>query len=416
VNLLVICHGFPPYYGGAEHAAYYLAREAARAGMKVCVLTSDIGGRLPRAETLDGLLPVRRLRAPKRAWTRHSALELLAFWLAARRQLPRALGTFAPDAILAHFTLPAGAVAQRLAARRGVPYSVVLHGSDVPGYQPGRFGALYPLVRPWVRRVWTGAAHVVAVSEPLADLAAAVWPAGRIRVIHNGVDTERFRPASPPRTGSETTCRLVAVAQLIPRKGLAVLIEALARLPPAPRRRVQAEIYGAGPERERLERLARDRGLAPVVRFQGLATHERLPDILAAADVFVLPSLQEGLPLSLLEALACGLPAVAADVGGVATVLRHEANGLLVPPADPEALRAALERLLADPPLRRRLAEEARRTAERFAWPAVWERYRQLMAPPPAAAGAPPTETRRSGRIENRDTSRRSTGSPAGRS
>ena len=60
MNLLVICHGFPPYYGGAEHAAYYLAREAARAGMKVCVLTSDIGGRLPRAETLDGLLPARR--------------------------------------------------------------------------------------------------------------------------------------------------------------------------------------------------------------------------------------------------------------------------------------------------------------------------------------------------------------------
>ncbi|HOW98941.1 MAG TPA: hypothetical protein PK634_14265, partial [Kiritimatiellia bacterium] len=81
-RLLVICHGFPPYHGGAELAAGYLAREAARDGWAVDVLTSDLGGRLPAEETRDGAA-IRRIRAPKKEWTRHTAAELGRFYLAA---------------------------------------------------------------------------------------------------------------------------------------------------------------------------------------------------------------------------------------------------------------------------------------------------------------------------------------------
>ena len=197
-SLLVVCHGYPPYHGGAENAADYLARAAARTGrFRVSVLTSDVGGRLPSREEKDGVAII-RIPSPKKEWTRHTVPELAAFLLAARRALPEQIDAVRPDRVLAHFTLPAGALAQTIRRRWGIPYDVVLHGSDVPGYQPGRFGALYALTRPWSRSVWTHADRVVAVSEPLRQLALRSWPGGSIDVVSNGVDVERFRPADAP--------------------------------------------------------------------------------------------------------------------------------------------------------------------------------------------------------------------------
>jgi glycosyltransferase involved in cell wall biosynthesis len=379
-SLLVICHGYPPYYGGAEHAAHYLAREAARSGdWRVTALTSDIGGRLPADDTLDGVR-VLRVRAVKREWTRHSSRELAAFLLAAIRAAPKVVEAVRPDFVLAHFTIPAGEIARRIAGRFGIPYTVVLHGSDVPGYQPARFGIAYFLLRPAVRRVWRSANHVVAVTEDLGRLAAKTWPEGAVRVIRNGVDTDRFRPHS--RTGGKEAgrpLRLVTVAQLIPRKGLQCLVESLRGLCDRPDREWNAVIYGSGPERSALESAVAGAGLSDQVRIEGLIAHDDLPGVLAGADVFVLPSLQEGLPLAVLEAMAAGLPVVATRVGGVPSVIDDGRNGLLVEPADPVQLRAALAKLMEDGGLRVRLGAQARAAAERFSWARAWEEHAALM-------------------------------------
>lgn len=143
-RLLVISHGFPPYYGGAEHVAGHLAAAAVSSGRwNVDVLTSDIGGRLAPRDSWRGVTVV-RVPGRKREWTNHTVSELLYFQLSALRRydLKR------PDWILAHFSLPGGEVARQIAAKFGVPYTVVLHGSDVPGYQNSRFRVAYALVRP----------------------------------------------------------------------------------------------------------------------------------------------------------------------------------------------------------------------------------------------------------------------------
>ena len=375
-RLLVVSHGFPPYYGGAEHVAGHLAAAAVASGRwDVEVLTSDIGGRLPAAEDWRGCR-IRRVATRKKQWAHHTVGELLSFLISARR----VVGLTQPDWILAHFTLPGGAVARHWAASFGVPYAVVLHGADVPGAQPGRFGAMYPIVKPLVRRVWRQARRVIAVSEGLRDLALQTWPAGRIDVVPNGVDVDRFSPG-PSRTPREPGGLVVcAVARLIEIKGLQHLIDAVAQAPETVRRRVRLRLCGVGTYEGELRRRAQAAGLEAQVEFAGLVPYEQIPDELRAADLFALPSLQEGLPLSLLEAMASGLPVVAAAVGGIPTVIRDGDNALLVAPGDVAGLRDALVRLADDPALRTRLGAAARRDAGAWSWSALWERYEALLS------------------------------------
>ncbi len=376
-RLLVVSHGFPPYYGGAEHAAGHLAAAAASSRRwSVDVLTSDIGGRLPSCETWRGVNVV-RVPARKRHWTNHNVVELLSFLRSASRNIELKR----PDWILAHFTLPGGEVARRWAGRLGVPYAVVLHGADVPDSQKGRFGALYPLVKPLVRRVWRQAARVIAVSCTLRDLALRTWPEGRIEVVHNGVDVDRFQPCAhrdSAEVGGEML--LVVVARLIEIKGIQHLITALSLLPEVMRKRIRVRLCGTGPFADQLHAQVREAGLVDRVDFAGLLSYEDIPSRLKEADVFVLPSLQEGLPLSLLEAMASGLPVVASSVGGIPDIVKDGVNGLLVPAADPTALRDALVRLLANPALRQSLGAAARRDIMTWSWPAIWERYETILS------------------------------------
>ena len=376
-RLLVVSHGFPPYYGGAEHAAGHLAAAAVSSGRwEVDVLTSDIGGRLPARERWRGVNVV-RVPARKKKWANHNVVELHSFLRSASRNME----IRRPDWILAHFTLPGGEVARRWAGRFGIPYAVVLHGADVPDSQKGRFGAVYPLIKPLVRRVWRQAARVIAVSDGLRELALRTWPEGRIEVVPNGVDIERFRPAEMPTVRDGGTLVVVAVARLVEIKGLQHLIAALARIPADMRSQIRLRLCGTGPYEGELRRQVREAGLDEQVEFAGLIAYDEIPRQLRQSDVFVLPSLQEGLPLSLLEAMASGLPVVATAVGGIPGVVKDGVNGLLVPAAAPAALRDALVRLLANPALRQRLGTAARRDSLDWSWAAVWERYEALLSP-----------------------------------
>lgn len=369
-RLLVISHGYPPYFGGAEHAAGALAEAAAASGRwQVEVLTSDLGGRQPAHEIANGV-QIHRVPARKRAWRQHTVGELVSFLRAARRWRPDAPVRW--DLILAHFTLPAGAVAQTLARAADSPYAVVLHGSDVPGYQNRRFGLLYPLVTSWCRSIWSAAHTVVAVSPDLRDLALRTWPRGRIAVVANGVDTSFFRPdpAIEPQRGL-----LVAVAQLIPRKGLSDLVQALTD----PRlAECRLHLCGVGPAEAALRRQAASSGLRHRVEFLGLVERSRLPALLRSAQAFVLPSHREGHPLALLEAMACARPVIATAVGGIPDLIRSGENGWLVPPGQPAALADALALVLADRSAAARCGQAARRTAEALAWPRIWERYEAI--------------------------------------
>jgi glycosyltransferase involved in cell wall biosynthesis len=145
----------------------------------------------------------------------------------------------------------------------------------------------------------------------------------------------------------------------VPEKGLHVALEALPHVP-----QLTLLVAGDGTARADLEREAQERQIAARVRFLGYVPNEQLPDYLAAADLFVMPTLcREGFPVSVVEAMASGLVPVASHIGGIPTAVTSERTGVLVPPGRPDALASALARLAGDAPRRAALAEAARAEA-----------------------------------------------------
>ncbi len=295
----------------------------------------------------------------------------LATWPGSGRRLRRALAELRPDLVHLH-SGRADRVGGAAAHALGLP-AVTTRRMD-RRVRPGRRSRR--LYGQWVQRA-------VAISPAVADrLRAGGVPEPMLRTIYSAVDPESVRPRHAPaavraaegaRPGAPL---LLTVARLVRRKGLDLLLDALAGLsregPPA-----ELWIAGEGPERGALEKRSRDRGLADRVRFLG--QRRDVPDLLAASDVFVLPSRREGLGVAALEAMAAGRPVVASRVGGLGEVVGHEGTGLLVPPEDPAALRDALARLLNEPELRARLgAAGPARIAERHLPERMTEAYERL--------------------------------------
>jgi glycosyltransferase involved in cell wall biosynthesis len=195
----------------------------------------------------------------------------------------------------------------------------------------------------------------IAVSHAMgAELKRAVLNPRKVCVVHNAVDVARFNVARDPHlrrtlTGPTERPVVIAIARLHAQKGLEHLIRAARHVPAA-----AFVIAGEGPERATLERAVSREGIGD--RFHLLGQRTDIPALLAASDLFVLPSLFEGLPLSVLEAMAAGTPVVASDVPGTREAVVDNVTGILAAPADPIALAAAIRRVLANRALADRLA------------------------------------------------------------
>ena len=198
------------------------------------------------------------------------------------------------------------------------------------------------------------AAIVVTTAEMKARITAeyGVVPA-RISVIPNFVNIALYRPMPE---FAQTPGRICFVGRLEAQKNLATLFHAVARLS-----HVSLTVIGSGRQQSDLTKLARDLGIA--VEFAGILPHHELPQAINRSEVFVLPSLYEGHPKALIEAMACGSAVVGTDVDGIRNVIAHESTGLLCSPTA-ESIAAALARLLQDIGLRQRLGQAARRYVE----------------------------------------------------
>ncbi|EHL96353.1 glycosyltransferase, group 1 family protein [Acetobacteraceae bacterium AT-5844] len=263
------------------------------------------------------------------------------------------------DAIDAHYLYPDGVAAVRLGREFGLPVVVTARGSDtsqLPSYR---------IPRRAIRRTIQEADALIAVSTGLKDgLVALGAPAGKVTVLRNGVNLDLFRPPES-RADARTALGLgeakvlLSVGHLIERKGHHKVIQALAKLPAC-----RLLIVGEGPERHALQALARSLGVEDRVHLEGAQPHTRLPLYYGAADVLVLASSREGWANVLLEAMACGTPVVTTPAWGSREAVSRVEAGLVVDEATPEALAAAIDRLLAAPPDR----EATRAYAETFSW------------------------------------------------
>jgi glycogen(starch) synthase len=267
--------------------------------------------------------------------------------------------------------LPAGAAAARL---RHLPLVLTVHTSlrHTLAVSDLRSAILKVLGGPIERWGEHSAEAVLVITPRLCRLLVSDGvDENRIHVIPPGVNPSLFEgPFEDPFSGVGKP-RVVFVGRLASQKGVGTLVSAAALLedPSA-----QVLLVGDGPKRKALERRARRIGVGDRVRFEGFVAHERLPAAMAHADLLVLPSVYEELGTVLLEAMQAGLPIVASKTGGIPDVIEDGVNGMLVPPGEPEALARAIDRLLADRDLGRRLSEEAQGRAKDYDWEVLAER------------------------------------------
>jgi glycosyltransferase involved in cell wall biosynthesis len=260
-----------------------------------------------------------------------------------------------------------------IARRAGCKTIFHLHGGGFRQYADQESGAL---MRRWIRHTLEQSSRVIALSSGWADYLRGFAPRARMAVLPNSVPL----PALPDPALREPG-RILFLGRAEAAKGIDELLAAAAEL--APRFPQLRLVIGGEGDLERVRRRAAALGIGDRIELLGWVGPRARDAQLARASVFCLPSHAEGLPMSMLEAMAAGTPVVVSNVGGIPETIQDHDNGLLVPPRDAPALAAALARVLADDTLRERLARRGRATIEqRYSLDVVGEQlaslYREL--------------------------------------
>jgi glycosyltransferase involved in cell wall biosynthesis len=338
---------FPPTVGGIEQSVGRFAAWSVRNGHEVTVLTSHPGSRRTIDETIDG---VRVIRCAEwaRVWSTPFGPDM-----------PGRLARLEADLFHLHFPSPPGEVSWLLARPRGA--TVITWHSDIV-----RQKAVLPVYGHVVHALLRGTDRVMTSFSAQAAASPFLrhYP-DKVRVVPLGIELERFAsagrdsgPAAALRAQLGDGPVVLFVGRVVGSKGLDVLLDAANAI------EARIVIVGDGPELARLRARCASMGLDDRVRFTGRVDPERVKDYVALASVGVLPSIYESYGLAMVEIMTNGIPMVCTELGtGTTFINRPGETGLAVPPGDPAALAGALNRLLRDEPLRRRLGENARRRA-----------------------------------------------------
>ena len=284
----------------------------------------------------------------------------------------RALREFRPDVIHVHEPFAPGP-AMFAVLYANAPVVSTFHSY----YEPGRFHSrVYAAAAPFLRPVWNRIDERVAVSEAARVTIVSRMKEGDIRIVPNGTDVGVFAGATPAKLPPGRT--LLFVGRLEPRKGFGIAVDAFARLAAA-YPDIRLVVVGDGEQRSLVDQLP------PPIRqridMAGRVAAADLPGYHRASHIFLAPSTgNESFGIVLAEAMAAGLPIVASDIAGYRAVTRHESEGLLVPPGDPAALAAAIERLLRDPALARSLGARGAERAKRYDWSEIVHELEEVYA------------------------------------
>lgn len=341
-----------PQAGGAEVHLHEIFGRVAAQGHEVRLLCSGYPG-APARDVVDGIAV-------------HRVSSRYGFALAGRGAFRSLAADFRPDVAVEDVNK----VPLNLPRVWHGPFVLLvphLFGTTALAELGPALGAVVWLAeRPMPRVYARSAVHAISDSTK-QDLVARGFAPDRIRVILPGVDTERFRP--DPGVPREADPTFLYVGRLKRYKQVETAIRALGVLAAGTSRGVHLWVAGTGDDRPRLERIAREAGVADSVHFLGYVSEEKKVELYRRAWAVVLPSLKEGWGITNIEAAACGTPAIAADNSALRESVREGETGFLVPTADVEAWGDALAKIAVDPgPLRERLSAGARAFGETFSW------------------------------------------------
>ncbi|MFA5985770.1 MAG: glycosyltransferase family 4 protein [Parcubacteria group bacterium] len=378
-KVLFFNYEYPPLGGGAANATKYILREYARSNdVSVDLITSSIG-RKYHSEHIGGQITIHFLPIGKKEGQLNyqTKWQLITYTWRAYFFARKLMHKNVYDLTHSFFGVPCGVISLLIKKQYKIPYVVSLRGADVPGYSE-RFMNLYSILTPVIHYVWREAKYVVTNSRGLTELARKSAPEQKFLQIANGVDTHFYTPGLRTLADRKKEFRILLASRLSRRKGFNYAIDAFVELfdlYPHIRMRIAG---GEGNAMEELKAQVKKYRLDGRVVFTGLYTKDQSPQIYCDADVFVMPSLNEGMSNNLLEALAAGLPVLMTPTGGAEELVRDGENGYLIKMHDVASIVEKLKILIENPEVCDGFGHASRTIAEQMSWEHVAEQYKHL--------------------------------------
>jgi len=364
LNILVLCVLiYPPHAGGVEIHAYYVSNRLAEDGHDVHVISI---GPTKQVENQDKTLF-------KQSFVRHKLRRFPSnFGYMLKVFLLAYLLRNKADIVQVHFADMPMVPAFLLSKIANKPYVVTCHGSDIRILRRNTFTKFVQKI------LLRKASKVVSVSKEIKGLLVNEYglPSQSIKVITNGYDEELVKRllVEASNGASRENLSLVFVGNLRKVKDPLNLVEVF-KIVSERVKNVNLQIVGEGPLRQAVERKIEMYGLQNRVTLHGAVSHQRALEILASSTIYVLTSVEEGLPTSLIEAMALGKPVIATSVGGVPEIIIDGVNGLLTPPRLPGRMARLIEQLLKDPALAEKLGKAAAVSVHDFSWNNIAREY-----------------------------------------
>ncbi len=354
---------YPPLGGGAGNQMYYILKEFYnKKEINIDYITSSITKFY--IENTSPNIKIHYLNINKKGSLHaQSFKDLILYSIKAYFYSKKLIKKQKYDFIHAIIGIPCGYIAYKLP----LPYLISLVGSDVPFHTPKyRFLDQY-VFKNLSKKIWKKAKFVVANSQGLKEEALQTSENQPFEVIYNGVNFNEFKPSLQKVQNSEI--RLVSVGRLAIHKGYHFLLHAIAGL-----NNVHLTLMGDGSEINQLKELANK--LKIKADFLGQVSQQKIISVLQQSDVFILPSLTEGMSNALLEAIACGLPVIVTDVGGSAELVKN--NGFIVEKGNSIAIREKIIQYTKQPELLEKHAQNSIKIAKEMGWEKVANQYNNL--------------------------------------
>ncbi len=367
MKIIMLNYEFPPIGGGAANAHRCILQQySGNSDLTIDVLTSAPKPGFVK-ESFAENITIYKVGIHKKQLHHWRKTEVLEWLLKAGFHYRRLLRENDYDFAHAFSGFPTGWLPYRCSQK--LPYIISLRGSDVPG-EHARLKLDYKILGPAFRAIWKKASVLVACSGGLKNRALKFMPSAVIDVIPNGVDLERF---SPSETTPETQdLKLLTVGRLSVTKRVEILIDAVDILS---RQGCQIflKIVGGGQTRQKLTQIVNEKNLDNIIEITGRFDAEDMPRIYGQSDIFISASKLEGMSNAMLEAMASGLPIIAARCEGTEELIAE--NGLVIENATANEMAKAIKKLIDDPQLRNQMSIAARKQAQQFTWGRIAEKY-----------------------------------------
>jgi len=332
-SVLFINYEYPPVGAGAATATFHLATELANHNINTSVVSSAYKGL--RGVCRERNLTVYRINALRKHTGQSSLTQMVAFIISAVLHLPKILSSTRPDVTILFFSFPCGPLGLYMRLLWKIPYVVMLRGGDVPGSDRS-LDLLHRFLKPLRKVIYLHSRCIIANSVSLQNLALKSDPYVTIDVVRNGVDTLQFTPSNRPADNA-TPFSFLFTGRLCAQKNLHVLLDAFAHCYTKDSS-ISLTIAGDGPLREELVAQAGALGIFNAVHWSGWCNRQALVSLYQSAHCFVIPSLNEGMSNSILEAMSCGLAILAGDCDANRELIAGTTCGMLFNPLDTQAL------------------------------------------------------------------------------